>query len=104
MKVLMISGDKRILEEGSAVRARFLLQKRQVEALDVFVWPQVHSARAIWRAARRNRYDVVTAQDPFWRGLLAWKIARLTGAKLNLQVHADFAAQPPARRVLGRFL
>jgi glycosyltransferase involved in cell wall biosynthesis len=85
-------------------RARFLLQQKQVDHLDVFVWPKVHSAWTIWRAAQRNHYDVVTAQDPFWRGLLAWKCARLTGAKLNLQVHADLLGQSSYRRLLATHL
>ncbi|MDP2652147.1 MAG: hypothetical protein Q8O94_03355, partial [bacterium] len=68
MKVLMISGDKNLLVKGSEASARLELQKSQAEQLDVFVWPQVHSRIEIWRAAKKNRYDVVTAQDPFWRG------------------------------------
>lgn len=104
MKVLMISGDKNLLKEGSEARARLELQKSQAEQLDVFVWPQVHSRIEIWRAAKKNRYDVVTAQDPFWRGLLAWRVAKQTEAKLNLQVHTDLSAQSFLRRVLARFL
>lgn len=100
----MISGDRHVLEEGSSAHARLMLQKAQVDRLDVFVWPQVHSAWQIWRAARTTHYDVVTAQDPFWRGLLAWKIARLKGAKLNLQVHADLDAQPLLRHLLAALL
>ena len=88
----MISGDKNIFTHGSEARARFELQRAQVEQLDAFVWPQsrrsgrlpdrfasgIHSFFEIMRAAQGNRYDVITAQDPFWRGLLAWRIARRT--------------------------
>lgn len=91
MKVLMISGDRHVLEAGSPAAKRLELQRAHVERLDVFVWPQVHSVREIWKAARANTYDVVTTQDPFWRGLLAWRIARSFGAKLNVQVHADLS-------------
>ena len=101
MKVLMISGDKNILVQGSVARARLELQRSQVEQLDVFVWPQVHSKMTLWRAARKNRYDVITAQDPFWRGLLAWKLAWMMNAKLNIQVHTDLSAQSFFRRVLA---
>ncbi len=104
MKVLMISGDKNILKEGSEAHARLELQKSKVDRLDVFVWPQIHTARKICQAAKMNQYDVITAQDPFWRGLLAWRIARRTGAKLNLQIHTDLSAQPFWRRSLAGFL
>ena len=104
MKVLMISGDKNILDPTSPVYKRFELQKSQVERLDVFVWPQVHSVGDILKAVRAHSYDVVTAQDPFWRGFLAWRVARRSGAKLNLQVHTDLKATFLFRRLLARFL
>lgn len=104
MNVLMISGDPNLLKEGTEAHARFQLQKTAVEQLDVFVWPQVHSWREIFHAARENTYDVVTAQDPFWRGLLAWRLARHAGAKLNIQVHTDLAAQSFARYVLAQIV
>lgn len=104
MKVLMISGDKNLLKKGGEARARFELQRSQVNQLDVFVWSHIHSAHEICRAAKKNHYDIVTAQDPFWRGLLAWRVARRTGAKLNLQVHTDLSAQSLFRRLLARFL
>src|SRR3989344_3394996 len=103
MNVLMISGDRHLLEEGSPARARLELQKRVVERLDVFVWPQVHSIQEIRRAAKQNHYDVITAQDPFWRGHLAWHFARQTGASLNIQVHTDLSAQAWWRRMWARF-
>lgn len=103
MNVLMISGDRKILEEGSDARARLQLQRSQVDRLDVCVWPRAHSFRVICKVAHTNRPDVVTAQDPFWRGLLAWHIARHTGARLNIQVHADLSAQSCMRRSLARF-
>jgi glycosyltransferase involved in cell wall biosynthesis len=110
MKVLMISGDKNILTQGSGAHARLELQRVQVEQLDVFVWPQAtlrrarrgaHSWREVYTAATTNAYDVITAQDPFWRGLLAWRLARRAGAKLNVQVHTDLDAQPFLRRMLA---
>lgn len=104
MKVLMISGDKNVLVEGSEAYARLELQRSAVDCLDVFVWPQVHSWHEITRAAHANKYDMITAQDPFWRGFLAWKIARRIGAKLNLQIHTDLSAQSFARRRLAYFL
>ena len=104
MKVLMISGDKNLLKTGAEARERLAIQTAAVEQLDVFVWPQVHNAWEIMCAARKNHYDVVTTQDPFWRGLLGWKIKFWFGAKLNLQVHADLSGQSLVKRMLARFL
>src|SRR4051812_28906343 len=99
MKVLMISGDKRVLDAGTDAHRRLELQRGTVEQLDAYVWPQVHSAWEILRAARSTRPDVVTAQDPFWRGLLGWLVARACGAKLNVQVHADLSGQSLPRHL-----
>ncbi len=100
----MISGDQLVLQKGMPPYERMQLQRSAVELLDVFVWPQVHSFAAIVRAVHATQYDVITAQDPFWRGLIAWKLARATGARLNLQLHADLAGQSFMKRTLGRFL
>jgi len=101
MKVLMISGDKNVLTQGSEAEARIALQRSQVDQLDVFVWPQVHSLSEIYKAANLNRYDVVTAQDPFWRGFIAWRVAKSIRAKLNLQIHTDLSAQSFFRWLLA---
>lgn len=101
MKVLMISGDKNILVQGSEASVRIELQRNQVDKLDVFVWPQIHSLSEIVKAAKINQYDVVTAQDPFWRGFIAWRVAQSIQAKLNLQIHTDLSAQPFWRRLLA---
>lgn len=93
-----------MLVPGTEAHRRFALQRREVEQLNLFVWPQVHSGWQIYRAARANRYDVITVQDPFWRGLLALKIAWLTSTKLNVQVHTDLSAQPFFRHVLAQIV
>lgn len=103
MNVLMISGDRNVLKEGSDAYIRLQLQRAQVETLDVFVWPQVHSLLRLLKAKYNGRYDVITAQDPFWRGHLAWHLTWLTRARLNIQVHTDLSAQPWLRRVWARF-
>jgi len=104
VKVLMISGDTNLLNPASDAGKRLALQRAQAEQLDVVVWPHMHSYREFFDTAKATAYDVVTAQDPFWRGLLAWKVARWTGAKLNLQVHTDLSAQTFFRHLLARFL
>lgn len=104
MNVLMISGDKNLLKEGTEAAARLALQRSAVERLDAFVWPRVHSYAHIARAARSTRYDVITAQDPFWRGFMAWRLSRHIGARLNLQLHAELAGQSLLKRLMARYL
>ncbi len=113
MRVLVISGDWNALTEASPVAARFRMQARTVERLDVLVpngpkqlvqfagngavrgfgYGKVLGAlRTIAAGWRLSRPDVVSAQDPFFLGAIAWMIARLRGSKLHLQVHTDLYA------------
>ena len=95
MNVLMITGDKNFVASE-----RYASQAAQVEKLDV-----VYLGREnFWPSTPGESYEVVTAQDPFWRGLFAWKIARRCGARLNVQVHADLSAQSFVKRQLARFV
>lgn len=95
MKVLMITGDKNF-----STSARYALQRSVVDALEVVYWGPLNW----WPKIPKKHFDVITTQDPFWRGLVAWHIARKTGAKLNLQVHTDLSAQSFFRRLIARFL
>lgn len=105
MRVLMISGDPRILKEGTEAHKRFKLQQEAVSYLESHVWGRGgESLFPILRAAWRNRFDVVTSQDAFVRGLIAWLISAFTGARLNLQVHADLSGQSWWKRSLARIL
>ncbi len=91
MRVLMITGDWRIFQPHTEAHERYLLQKSQVDELKAVVW----SPRNPWAAflilghALSRRYDVVTAQDPIWRGLLGLMAARVGGATLQVQLHGD---------------
>ena len=89
MKVLMITGDKKV-----ATSARFALQAAQVDKLAVVYWGR----GALWPAMPQEHFDVVTVQDPFWRGLFAWRVARRMGAKFNVQVHTSVLT------MLGKFI
>ncbi len=40
--------------------------------------------------ARKNRYSLVTTQDPFLTGLIGYMISRKFNIPLNIQLHADF--------------
>lgn len=89
MKVLMITGDKNF-----SASPRFALQRAQVEKLAL-----VYMGKgSVWPKIPAGPFDIVTAQDPFWRGFFAWIVARRTGAKLNIQVHTSVLNS------LGRFI
>ncbi|MDP2594118.1 MAG: glycosyltransferase [bacterium] len=88
MKVLMITGDKNLLIPGTEANRRLELQRSQVEELAVVYWGR----GSIWPNIPQGHFDVVTAQDPFWRGHFAEHVARVLGARLNLQVHTDLSA------------
>jgi len=96
MNVLMITGDKSF----GPGHPRFELQKAAVDGLAVVFmgrgswWPKVPA----------GNFDVVTAQDPFWRGLFAWHAARKLKAKFNVQVHTDLSVYKGVRRVLMRIV
>jgi glycosyltransferase involved in cell wall biosynthesis len=87
----MIGGDARMLVPGTEAHERYLLQKGQVEELRAVVWgPRRPLALfSILGLALTRRYDVVTAQDPLWRGLVGLAAARIGGARLQVQLHGD---------------
>ncbi len=110
MRVLVLSTDWNAFNETSAVAKRLRMQARTVERMDVLV-PHgplqlvqisgnasvrgfglgrvLGSLRTIAAGWRLQRPDVVSAQDPFLTGLIAWIIAGMRGSKLHLQVHTD---------------
>lgn len=129
LRVLMISGDRLALSQGSDVYKRLLLQAAEVGQLDVFVQgdkkelaikgrgmvhgfsgSKIQAAFSMLRASSSvGRVDIVTAQDPFLLGLVAWRIARKKNAKLQLQVHTNicspaFIRQFKLKSLLTRFL
>lgn len=97
----MVTGDRNVLKRGTAAHARMELQKKQIEALDVVYWGR----GAIFSPLlTEGSYDVITAQDPFWRGLVAWVVARRLKARLNIQVHADLMGQGFIRYALAQMV
>ncbi|HEV8677469.1 MAG TPA: glycosyltransferase [Candidatus Paceibacterota bacterium] len=100
MRVLMISGDQNLVRLGTSAHERFLLQKNAVEALELVVWPK----QFLKPFFVSGKFDVVTSQDPFWRGLVAWVAARRLHARFNVQVHADIDAQSFVKHVLGQIV
>lgn len=118
MKILSVSSDRTVFEQGSAVRSRILEYGRLVDEFHIIVFSKRNAgfadtsfppniflyptkSRSKWGyipgalkcAARMKvkgvRVDVVTAQDPFESGIAAFFLARVFQAKLHLQIHTD---------------
>ncbi len=90
MKILVITGDRNF-KPGNP---RYDLQRSVVDELAVVFWGR----GSLWPKIPKGPFDVVTAQDPFWRGHLAAHLAWFFGARLNLQVHTDLSALPWLKR------
>ena len=114
----MFSTDRELFNAESPVRARIVEQAKLAEHLKVVVFApkgkglpseavghrlvifatlSFHRALYIVDAFRIGRRLIgkkgkdwlVTAQDPFWTGVVAWLVARTTGAALHIQLHTD---------------
>ncbi len=98
MKVLMITGDKNLFRVGTEAHGRLQAQRRYADITPVF-WGR---GSLLAPLTQEGLFDVVTAQDPFWRGVVGWYVARTRGARFNVQLHADLEGQSPFRRALAR--
>lgn len=96
MKVLMITGDKKF----GPGHERYELQRSIVDALSVVYWGR----GSLWPKIPAGQFDVVTVQDPFWRGFFAWRVAKRLSASFNVQVHTDLSVYGSVRRALARFV
>jgi glycosyltransferase involved in cell wall biosynthesis len=96
MRVLMITGDKKF----GPGHERYELQQSVVDDLAVVYWGR----GALWPTVPAGHFDVVTVQDPFWRGLFAWRVARRLGAKFNVQVHTDLGVYSWLKRTLATYV
>jgi glycosyltransferase involved in cell wall biosynthesis len=122
MKILSISTDRKVFEEGSAVRARLIEYGGLVEELHVIVFAKhslnlkqekiapniylyptnsfskfTHICAAISQARSLKRsgltFDLVTTQDPFEAGIAGLKSANIFNAGLHIQIHTDFMSK-----------
>lgn len=95
MNILVITGDKKF-KPG---HLRFEMQKQAVSRLEFMFWGR----GSLFPRVPAGQWDVVSVQDPFWRGLFGWHVARKLGAKFNVQVHTDLFAStnPSSKKVLG---
>jgi len=117
MKILMISTDRKILEESSAVAQRMIEYGRLVDELHIVVFnldkqqttnnKQLSNNVYLYTTNSKRKLNyifdairigkkvasigwLVTTQDPFETGFVGWRIARSVKARLQLQVHTDF--------------
>jgi glycosyltransferase involved in cell wall biosynthesis len=122
MRVLSVGTDRKLFEEGSTARARHEAYAQQLGTLDIIVFTRgnerpvrvgalsvtptnsfsrlFYGLNAFSIARKLSRPDVITAQDPFETGLIAWFIARRLHVPLHVQVHTDFTSREFARASL----
>lgn len=100
MKVLMITGDKYLFIPGTPPYRRLEVQKRYVDVVPVF-WGR----GALFSVFKKSgKFDVVTVQDPFWRGLVGLCVSLYKRAQLNVQLHTDLNSQNWLRRFFARIV
>lgn len=109
----MISNDKKIADKQSFSARRMVEYGNMVNKLDIMILgyrnkevelsekttviPTTFKLFSFFyiviRAIKINNLatiDIISAQDPFLTGFIGFVIKKLTGAKLQLQVHTDF--------------
>ena len=127
MRVLTISADRSkrgILQRGSSAFLRQEAYAEKFGTLDVIAFTlesdgaqefhagpltliPTHSSskwfygwNALQIARTLQKPDVVSAQDPFETGLVAWRIAKRLGVPLHIQIHTDFLSPAYAKHSL----
>lgn len=138
MKILNISLEKNLFKDGSKPQQRVLGYSRLFERFDLivlteknqallkFVNMEIHPTNSFSRLfylcdayslgkklLRKYQHEVISAQDPFEAGFIAWLLARKNNVKLQIQLHGDYFASPywreetlfnRARYYLGRWI
>ena len=113
MKILNISLDASILEEGSRARKRHIDYGRLFDEFHILIlYPgrDQNVGNNIWiysvsgnkiirfltaykkakRIIKNRRIDLISSQDPFFAGLLGWLLKVRFGLRLQIQIHTDF--------------
>lgn len=114
MKLLMLSKDAKIFNKGSAVRARMIGYGKLFDLLRIIVVskgkfgkeqlsqnvivdhePMNNILENIWKVISGisteafGNIDIITAQDPFEIGAIAYRMAKKLNVPLQFQVHTD---------------
>lgn len=95
MKVLTISGDRRFRPGNH----RYDLQASVVD-LTVLYWGR----GALFPRIPEDHFDVVTVQDPFFRGLFGLYVSKKLGTRFNVQIHTDLSAQSFFKNFIARIV
>lgn len=134
MRLLMLSSDVKIFDADSRVANRMALYGSIVDELlivvvgvgapkEIMLAPNVravtpggtnkftiflHTRRALRALTKEKTYDIVSAQDPFFIGMLGYGIAKARHIPLQVQLHTDcfsfgFLTESP-RRVIEALL
>lgn len=115
MKILNISSDKKLFSGGSKTQERVLGYSKLFDRYDLVVLsgrgyknlefgnmviaptnsfgklcylPNVYSLGK--EMIKKYKHDIISAQDPFEMGLIAWLLAKKYGLKLQIQIHGDY--------------
>lgn len=89
MRVVVFSTDRNILKPDSNVSKRQTAYAAHFDSYEVVLVRGCFWLRAISTA---RAADVISAQDPFETGLLAWIFASVFRKALHIQIHTDFYA------------
>ncbi len=111
MKILNISLDKNITDKNSAIAERIveygkITEKYTVLALDGKSGKIVNFFKIFLKASqilKNEKYDVITAQDIYFLGWLAVKLARKFKIGLEVQVHG-FEKFWGIRKMLAKYV
>lgn len=122
--MISIGSDRKLFEKGSEVRQRLATLSAAMGELHVIVFTtraypklvRVSNSLFLYPTNSRSRWlyifdaiklgkglpgpDVITAQDPFESGLVAWWLSRFFKSRLQLQVHTDLFNRNFVRRSL----
>jgi glycosyltransferase involved in cell wall biosynthesis len=102
MKALMISNDPKILEEGSAVRARATEYAKHFDELHMLYvtgrsfshspFAAVKAGEKILRERGFGPDDLITVQDPFLTASAGARLKKRFGSRLEIQIHTDIGS------------
>lgn len=97
MRILMISLDRTLLDPSSRSAARIARYAEAAGEVIVIV-PRCSLGKVVSFLFRPERVDLVTAQDPFWTGTIAYLLSRRAGVPLEIQLHGDLGNESWIRR------
>ncbi len=99
-KILMITGDKNLFIQDTSPHERLEIQKKYADITPVF-WGR---GALLAPFKESGVFDIVTVQDPFWRGLVGLYISIYKRARFNVQLHTDLSSQSLLRKIIARIV